>query len=201
VPSSPLSSTPSDKVRKREAGREIDRHVQQAGKSATCVLCPRPSVVKRRGREGRIGGLTRRSDEAARTLYSFIHACFYANTCTTGITQLGIEEIKAKKMLLMVRRKGKREGGREGRPDTRSTIRQLPTSPSISPLSLTFPSLPPFLPQAPSDLQGAVLVSGSLEEEVFTLLNEQRVWNRITAFAADAVSVGGEGREAGRKEE
>ncbi|KAM3574650.1 hypothetical protein VYU27_003376, partial [Nannochloropsis oceanica] len=59
-----------------------------------------------------------------------------------GISQLGIEEIKAKKALLM----------------------------------------------APSDLQGAVLVSGSLEEEVFTLLNEQRVWNRITAFAADAVS-------------
>ena len=46
-----------------------------------------------------------------------------------------------------------------------------------------------MLLQAPSDLQGAVLVSGSLEEEVFILLNEQRVWNKITAFAADPLSV------------
>jgi hypothetical protein len=43
--------------------------------------------------------------------------------------------------------------------------------------------------QAPPDLKGAVLVSGSLEEEVFTLLNEQRVWNKITAFAPDPVAV------------
>lgn len=33
-----------------------------------------------------------------------------------------------------------------------------------------------------------MLVSGSLEEEVFTLLNEQRVWNKITAFAPDPVA-------------
>ncbi len=33
-----------------------------------------------------------------------------------------------------------------------------------------------------------MLVTGSLEEEVFTLLNEQRVWSKITAFAADPVS-------------
>jgi len=39
-----------------------------------------------------------------------------------------------------------------------------------------------------------------LEEEVFTLLNEQRVWNRITAFAADAVSVSRRRREGGREE-
>lgn len=31
-------------------------------------------------------------------------------------------------------------------------------------------------------------MSGSLEEEVFTLLNEQRVWSKITAFAPDPVS-------------
>jgi hypothetical protein len=49
------------------------------------------------------------------------------------------------------------------------------------------------------DLQGAVLVSGSLEEEVFTLLNDQRVWTRITAFAEDAVSVREGGREGGRE--
>jgi hypothetical protein len=28
------------------------------------------------------------------------------------------------------------------------------------------------------------LVTGSMEEEVFTLLNEQRVWNKITAFVS-----------------
>lgn len=33
-----------------------------------------------------------------------------------------------------------------------------------------------------------MLVTGSQEEEVFTLLNEQRVWTKITAFAPDPVA-------------
>lgn len=49
-------------------------------------------------------------------------------------------------------------------------------------------TLEQLLAQAPDDLKGAVLVTGSQEEEVFTLLNEQRVWNKITAFAADPVA-------------